>query len=237
MRVAGRNISNRRRNFAMKCSRRGGFAPLEIKLYSGRSRRFLTGLVRKDSSNGAGFTLIELLVVLGIISMLMGILLPVLGKAKRQARLVLGMSNQRQIVEGVNLFAVDNDDRYPESVATVGFGAVWNWSDPRKLVGNTTRTTGLHRSMSAYLRNYIEDADIMFCPNAPRRYKYLQESWDAGDDWDNPENSFPLDPVTGAYCFWWNYVGLLSGRRVCFRGPWGPGARQIAGERLSRLFV
>ena len=72
-----------------------------------------------------GFTLIELLVVISIISLLMGILLPALGKVRRQAKTLMGMSNQRQIVLALNSFEVDNDDRYPESVAVVGVRGFW----------------------------------------------------------------------------------------------------------------
>jgi type II secretory pathway pseudopilin PulG len=187
------------------------------------------------------FTIVELLVVISIVSVLMAVMLPALGSARRQARSMLGMSNQKQIVSGVTLFALDNEERYPESVATVGFGSNWNWSDPTKLTGNRRRSPRLHRSMSAYLHSYIPDADTMYCPNAPRKYRYLQESWDAGDDWDNPETSFPSDPVGGTYCFYWNYIGLvpaergpfLGGRKLVFRGPQGP----ASGGRYSKLLV
>lgn len=169
-----------------------------------------------------GFTLVELLVVIAVISLLLAISFPALSKAKRKARTILSMNNQKQITSGLNFFALDNDDLYPHSVATVGFGVRWNWSDPTKLTGNRKRSPGLHRSMSAYLHDYIPDADTMYCPNAPRKYKYLQQSWDAGDQWDNPETSFPSDPVGGTYCFYFNYIGYLGGRRGIFQGPRGP---------------
>lgn len=172
-----------------------------------------------QSKRREGFTLVELLVVILIISLLIGILLPALGKFRRQAKTLLGMKNLREIVNAANSYAIDNDEQYPESVATVGFGRYWNWSDPRKLTGNETRTPGLHRAMSEYLRSYISDASVMFCPNAPTQYKYLQQSWDAGDDWDNPNGDFPFDPVGGTYCFYWNYMGILGGNRGIFRGP------------------
>jgi len=180
-----------------------------------------------------GFTLVELLVVISIISVIMAIALPALGRVRRQARTMLSMSNQRQIVSGMNLFASDNNDRYPESVATIGFGNNWNWSDSTRLTGNRRRSPQLYRSMSEYLRRYIADASTMFCPNAPQKYQYLQQSWDSGDNWDNPKTAFPADPVGGSYCFYWNYRGFLGGRRVVFRGPQGP----ASSRRYSKLLV
>ncbi|MFQ6035705.1 MAG: type II secretion system protein [Sedimentisphaerales bacterium] len=189
--------------------------------------------LRVGSGQKQAFTLIELLVVISIISMLMAIMLPAFSRVRRQARAIVSMSNQKQITSAVNFFASDNNERYPESVATIGFGSNWNWSDPTKLTGNRRRSPGLHRAMSEYLRSYIADASIMYCPNAPQKYKYLQQAWDAGDHWDNPDTSFPSDPVGGTYCFYWNYKGYLGGRRLVFRGPRGP----ASSKRYSKLLV
>ncbi len=181
-----------------------------------------------------GFTLIELLVVISIISLLMAIVLPALRKVRQQANAIVAAQNQKEIVSATTLFASDNNERFPESVATVGFGNNWNWSDPTKLTGNTHRSPGIHRAMSEYLRSYITDARTMYCPNAPQRYKYLQQAWDAGDAWDYPEDdAFSTDPVGGTYCFYWNYTGYVGGRRVVFRGPQGP----ASGGRYSKLLV
>ena len=167
------------------------------------------------------FTLVELLVVIAVISLLLAILLPAVGRARDQARAIAGMNNQRQIVHAISLFAMDNDDNYPESVATIGGEPHWNWHEPTKLIGYRARSPRLHRSLSGYLRAYLPDGRTVYCPSAPRRYRYLEEAWAAGDSWDNPDTSPVIDPLTGTYCLYWNYVGYVGPGRF-FEGPRGP---------------
>ncbi len=180
-----------------------------------------------------GLTLVELLVVLGIVSMLMGLLLPTLGKVRRQARSVVGMRRLREITTAVNGYAADNTEWYPPSVATIGIQDSWNWQAPNMLTGYLERAPGVSRSVSAYLRTYITDADILFCPNAPLKYRYLQEAWDAGENWDHPETPAVPDALFGTYCLYWNYTGYLGQDRPVFRGPSGPSR----GYRESSLVV
>ena len=56
-----------------------------------------------------GFTLVELLVVLAIIGLLMAVLVPVLQRAKRQARAVQCSSNIRQLFVGLLAYESEND--------------------------------------------------------------------------------------------------------------------------------
>lgn len=60
-----------------------------------------------------GFTLIELLVVISIIALLVGILLPSLGKARLAAQLAVDASNLRQYLIGATNFTTDYKDKLP----------------------------------------------------------------------------------------------------------------------------
>lgn len=58
-----------------------------------------------------GFTLIELLVVIAIIALLIGILLPALGEARKSGRLTVCQSNMRSMATAMNSYATEYQDK------------------------------------------------------------------------------------------------------------------------------
>jgi prepilin-type N-terminal cleavage/methylation domain-containing protein/prepilin-type processing-associated H-X9-DG protein len=67
-------------------------------------------LVRKNT-HGKGFTLIELLIVISIIALLMSILIPVIARAKEQAKRAFCLHSLGQLTVAWNMYAEENKDR------------------------------------------------------------------------------------------------------------------------------
>lgn len=65
----------------------------------------------------AGFTLIELLVVIGIISLLMGILVPALRKARQSSRRIACRANLHSLALAFRMYLDDNSDVMPPASA------------------------------------------------------------------------------------------------------------------------
>jgi prepilin-type N-terminal cleavage/methylation domain-containing protein len=67
--------------------------------------------IQQRPNDPRGFTLIELLVVMAIVAILVSLLLPALGKAKRQARKVNEISAARQVMLAWHLYADDHSEK------------------------------------------------------------------------------------------------------------------------------
>lgn len=82
---------------------------------------------RRSCGRSQGFTLIELLVVISIIALLVGILLPTLGRAREEANTIKCAASARSIGQAVANYCAGNKDYYPTSYAYINKGQT-NWS-------------------------------------------------------------------------------------------------------------
>ena len=100
------------------------------------------GMMHKGRVRGA-FTLIELLVVVSIIALLIGILLPTLGTARKQAEKFACAGFQKQLSSGLLAFTLENQDQIP-GVSSTGL-AILNFAQGQDAVkwasGGSSRPT------------------------------------------------------------------------------------------------
>jgi prepilin-type N-terminal cleavage/methylation domain-containing protein/prepilin-type processing-associated H-X9-DG protein len=127
--------------------------------------------VGRATPHSPGFTLVELLVVMAVIAILAGLLLPVLGRSKAQAKGILCLNNTRQLVLAWNMYATDFNDHLAYNLGLDHRQPVpspdrsLNWVDnvmTWELDPDNTNTTFIAKSpLGPYLGRSL---DVFRCP-------------------------------------------------------------------------
>jgi prepilin-type N-terminal cleavage/methylation domain-containing protein len=142
------------------------------------------------SSSRRAFTLVELLVVIGIIGLLISILLPTLSKVRQTAIRTQCMSNQRQMLLGLDMYRSASDGKIPHYMPDgnmagsailryeSGDWQAWQALPPSENFPKWRRNVtehGWYGMGMVYLKQYIKDGRVFYCPT--HEYLNYDTSW------------------------------------------------------------
>lgn len=131
----------------------------------------------------AAFTLIELLIVIAILSLLAAILFPVFAQGRAKARQAACLSNMKQLMMAVLLYAHDNDDFYVDDHAkNAPTETEPECTDAEPPVAWIIRSDSKEPDSNGFdpnddylLKPYLRSPGVMLCPS--QDYSERTKSW------------------------------------------------------------
>ena len=154
------------------------------------------------ASRFRAFTLVELLIVIAIIGVLVGLLMPTVGRARESARRAACLSHLRQVHQSFLLFAEENGGHVP-----LGHRAIGNPPRPVKQF-NSMVYSGTSKKFclfgALYKTGGMKRPEIFFCPS----------NEDPQSNFNSESNPWPPGPETTSTTNGWAGYGCRPDKQL-----------------------